>query len=329
MKNLMKTFVILALAISITSCDNDDDDMTTMTETETQTIAEIAVANPNLSILVEALQKAKLVSVFTSPGDYTVFAPTNDKFEAFLKANGFDSLDDVPEPVLKEILSNHVIGKSYTSSQLATGYVKTLAKGGASDSNTISMYIDLTSGVKINGGAANGGANVVLTSANIKASNGVIHVVDNVIGLPTIVNHAVANPNFKTLVSVVTSPAQSSILSALSSPGSITVFAPIDSGFAKLNTDLIGLGITGGIADVADATITNVLLYHVLGGNNLASSLMSKDYTTLLEQTFEVQLMGGAKIKDNNNRNSNIIITDVQCSNGVIHAIDNALLPSL
>lgn len=67
------------------------------------------------------------------------------------------------------------------------------------------MFINLSSGVVINGGPSNSGANVVLDMANIEASNGVIHVVDGVIGLPSVVNHAIANPSFSTLVSTLTS----------------------------------------------------------------------------------------------------------------------------
>ena len=323
MKTISKFRTILLLAVialvSI-SCDNSDDVMTP--EPTDATITGIAVATPDLSILVQALTKANLAKTLQGDGPFTVFAPTNDAFAEFLMVNGFKSLDEVPTDVLTQILLNHVVSGKVMSTDLKTGYVKTLATSSASGKNTMSMYVDLTSGVKLNGVSS-------VTKADVVASNGVIHIVNSVIGLPTIVTHAVANPNFSTLVSVVTNPAQASILTALSGTGPLTVFAPTNAGFAKLNSDLIDLGIAGGISGVDQATITNVLLYHVVGGNVLASGLAAGNVTTLLKQTFEVQLTGGAKIIDKNNRTSNIIITDVQASNGVIHAIDNALLPSL
>lgn len=318
--NFRKILLIAIVAVVSISCDNNDDEM--MPQTPDTTITGLAVATPDLSILVQALTKANLAATLQGDGPFTVFAPTNDAFEEFLMVNGFKTLDEVPTDVLTQVLLNHVVSGAVKSTDLTTGYVKTLAKTTASGSNTMSMYVDLTSGVKLNGVSS-------VTTADIMASNGVIHIVDSVIGLPTIVTHAIANPNFKTLVAVVTNPAQSGILTALSGPGPLTVFAPTDGGFTKLNNDLIALGVEGGISGVSQATISNVLLYHVVSGNALASSLVAGNVPTLLEQTFEVQLTGGAKIIDNNDRTSNIIITDVQCSNGVIHAIDNALLPSL
>jgi uncharacterized surface protein with fasciclin (FAS1) repeats len=96
-----------------------------------------------------------------------------------------------------------------------------------------------------------------------------------------------------------------------------------------LNTELA----PGGIAGVSAANLTKVLQYHVVSpANVLAASLTEGQVVTPIltpAQTFTIQLTGGAKIKDANNRISNIIITDVQCSNGVIHAIDKVLLPIL
>ena len=318
--NFRKILLVAVIAVVSISCDNNDDDMAP--QTPDTTITGLAVATPELSILVQALTKANLATTLQGDGPFTVFAPTNDAFEEFLMVNGFKTLDEVPTAFLTQVLLNHVVSGAVKSTGLTTGYIKTLAKTAASGSNTMSMYVDLTSGVKLNGVST-------VTTKDIMASNGVIHIVNSVIGLPSIVTHAEANPNFKTLVAVVKNPAQSGILSALSGPGPLTVFAPTDGGFTKLNSDLIGLGIEGGISGVSQATISNVLSYHVVNGNVLASSLSAGNVPTLLEQTFEVQLTGGAKIIDNNERTSNIIITDVQCSNGVIHAIDNALLPSL
>ncbi|WNM20177.1 fasciclin domain-containing protein [Flavobacterium capsici] len=318
MKNLIKSLMIFAIAISMTSCSDDDNN------NQPQTIAQIASSNANLSILVQALQRANLVDTFNSAGDFTVFAPTDAAFTAFLATTPYATVNDVPVPILTEILKNHVLAEGFTSSELMTGYYKTLAKGTASSTNTLSMYIDLTSGVKINGGASNGGANVVLTSANILASNGVIHVVDNVIGLPTVVNHAIANPNFTSLVGALTGAGQPDFPTILSGTGPFTVFAPTNAAFTSLDAELQ----PGGIAGVPAATLTTVLQYHVVSGNVLSSSLTDNMVVTpLAGGDFTIGLTGGAKITDGNNRVSNIIATDVQASNGVIHVLDKVLLP--
>jgi len=317
MKNFSKFKIIIAL-IALTSftisCDNDDEPMAD------NTITGIAQTNANLSILVQALVKADLASTLQGVGPYTVFAPTDAAFVAFLKTTPYATLNDVPKDVLTQILLNHVVSGKVKSTDLTTGYVKTLAKSATSGTNTMSMYVDLRSGVKLNGTAS-------VTTADIMASNGVIHVVDKVIGLPTIVTHATANPNFTSLVGALTGAGQPDFVTILSSAGPYTVMAPTNTAFTDLNTELA----PGGIAGVSTANLTKVLTYHVANGNVLAASLTEGQMITTLQtpQKYTIQLAGGAKIKDANNRISTIIATDVQCSNGVIHVINKVLLPTL
>ncbi len=318
-----KAAAIFAFAILplISSCSDDDDS----SSQDNNTIADVAAANPNLSTLVQALDRAGLTATLDGEGSYTVFAPTNQAFTSFLQLKGFDSLEEVPVPLLKEILLNHVVSGTATSSSLSTGYVKTLAKGSASATNTLSMFINTASGVVINGGAANGGATV--TTPDVTASNGVVHVVGNVIGLPTVVNHAIANPNFSTLVAALTRDDQPDFVGILSGTQSspFTVFAPTNAAFGDL---LAELELTE-LADVPQATLENTLKYHVVTGlNALAASLTDNmEVTTYQGGTFTVNLEGGASITDANGRVSTIAATDVQASNGVIHAINKVLLP--
>lgn len=315
MKTLIKLKIVFAFIVltSFTiSCDNGDD-MTT-----DNTITGVALNNSNLSILVQALAKAELAGTLQGVGPYTVFAPTNKAFEDFLKTTPYATLNDVPKNVLTQILLNHVVSGKVKSTDLSTGYVKTLATSATSGTNTMSMYVDLTSGVKLNGVAK-------VTTADVMASNGVIHVVDAVINLPTVVTHATANANFTSLVGALTKPGQPNFVSILSGTGPFTVFAPTNAAFTELNTELA----PGGIAGVSTANLTKVLQYHVVNGNILAASLTEGDVITLqIPQKFTVQLASGAKIKDVNNRISSIVATDVQCSNGVIHVLNKVLLPN-
>jgi uncharacterized surface protein with fasciclin (FAS1) repeats len=283
-------------------------------------ITGIAKTNSNLSILVQALVKADLATTLQGTGPYTVFAPTDAAFTDFLKTTPYATINDVPKDVLTQILLNHVVSGKVKSTDLSTSYVKTLAKSASSGTNTMSMYVDLTSGVKLNGVAK-------VITADVMASNGVIHVVDAVINLPTIVTHATANPNFTSLVGALTKAGQPNFVSILSGTGPFIVFAPTNDAFTALNTELA----PGGIAGVSSANLTKVLQYHVVNGNILAASLTEGQIVSTLQtpQTFTIQLAGGAKIKDANNRISTIIATDVQCSNGVIHVLNKVLLPTL
>ncbi|MDD2673854.1 MAG: fasciclin domain-containing protein [Flavobacterium sp.] len=320
MKNVSKIknwALIVLFSIAAVSCDDDDNNVVV-----DNTITGKATATANLSILVQALVKADLATTLKGAGPYTVFAPTNEAFTAFLATTPYATINDVPKEALTQILLNHVVTGTVKSTDLTTGYIKTLAKGTASTTNTLSMYVNTSAGVKLNGIAT-------VTTADIMASNGVIHIVDKVIDLPTIVTHAAANANFSTLVSVLNRSGQPNFITALSATGPFTVFAPTNAAFTALNTELA----PGGIAGVSAANLTKVLQYHVVSpANVLAASLTEGQIVTPIltpAQTFTIQLTGGAKIKDANNRISNIIITDVQCSNGVIHAIDKVLLPIL
>lgn len=325
MKNLNQTLKVVSLlfiTFFITSCD-DDEGMVTPQE---QTIAQLASSRTEFSILVSALNKAGLTTTLNSSGNFTVFAPTNDAFTAFLNANSFANLDAVPVPLLREVLLNHVIADELFSSELTTTYVKTLAKGAASTSNTLSMYVNVSpSQVRLNGVST-------VTEANIDVSNGVIHKVNAVIGLPTIVTHATANTNFSSLVAALTRPDQAdqnfvSILSGtVSSP--FTVFAPTNAAFGNLLTEFSWADLNA----VPETVLEKTLKYHVVTGSNILAAGIPNTATninTFLGQTFSVNATGGAKITDYNNRVSNIVATDVQCDNGVIHVIDKVIVPNL
>lgn len=324
MKTIKIKLIALAALIAFVSisCNNDDDDNSSQ---QPQTIVTIAKANPNLSSLVAALEKAELAGTLNTSGSYTVFAPTNTAFTAFLTANGYANLNAVPVPALKELLLNHVLSTKVKSTEIVTGYVKTLAKGSASASNTISMYLEKGSGVTINGGVTNGGATV--TTADIEASNGIIHVVDGVIGLPTIVNHAVANKNFTTLVAALTYNPASGFAGILSGTASspFTVFAPTNAAFTSFLTETGFSGLAAIPANVLETT----LKYHVVAGANVQSTALTNGQVvgTFAGQNFTVGLTGGAKITDASGRVSAIVATDVQCSNGIIHVLDKVLLP--
>lgn len=318
LSRLKIVLAIISLLFFTISCDNNNTDNMPLVD---NTITGIAKSNSNFTILSQALVKAELTETLQgTAGTFTVFAPTDAAFTSFLKTTPYATINDVPKETLTQILLNHVVSGKVKSTDLVTGYLKTLAKSTTSGMNTMSMYVDLTSGVKINGVAK-------VTSADVIATNGVIHIIDAVINLPTIVTHATANVKFTSLVGALTKAGQPNFVSILSGAGPFTVFAPTNDAFAAFNIELA----PGGVAAVSDSNLTKVLQYHVVNGNILAASLTEGQIVSTLQipQTFKVQLAGGAKIKDVNNRISPIAATDVQCSNGVIHVINNVLLPNL
>jgi uncharacterized surface protein with fasciclin (FAS1) repeats len=319
MKNLLKIIPILLVTFLLfQSCNNNDDDNVE----EPSTIINLAVDSADLTSLVAALERTNLVSTLQGEGPFTVLAPSNDAFATFLSANNFNSLEDVPVDVLTNILLNHVISGSVLSSDLSTGYANTLATSSASQTS-MSIYIDVSNGVNFNGVSS-------VTSADILAVNGVIHKVDAVIGLPSVVTFATADPNFSTLVSALTrNDLTTDFISILStttgtSPAPFTVFAPINDAFNRLLTEL---NLTS-LSEIDEPTLNIVLKFHVVGGANVLDSSLTDNLTvSTLGGDITANVTGGATLTDANGRVADIIATNVQANNGIIHAINKVILP--
>ncbi|MGJ8666894.1 MAG: fasciclin domain-containing protein [Patiriisocius sp.] len=320
MKNLLKFTFLFIITLGMVSCGDDDDGVTPPGDATT-TISDFVATNAEYSSLAAALEVAGLTTTLDGTDDFTVFAPDNDAFAAFLTENGFASLDDVPIPALRNILLNHVVSGKNESSSLTTGYINSLATFGTTERN-LSLYLDLTSGVRINGVSS-------VTTADVGVSNGVIHAVDTVIGIPTIVTQATANPAFSTLVDALVAATDGStdyvalLSGTTSSP--FTVFAPTNDAFAGL---LSGLGLSG-LNDVPQPLLQTILNYHVLAGVNVQSGDLTdgQTATTFQGEDITIDLTNGPQIIDASGMATNIIVPDVQTGNGVVHALDRVLLP--
>lgn len=313
--NKLYAFLILASALFLASC-SDDDEMDT--DNSEMNIVELAQSDDDFTSLVAAVQKAGLASTLSGEGNFTVFAPTNAAFSAFLSDNGFAELDDVPNDVLEQVLLNHVLGSEVKAADVSTGYVSNLATYGNTQSN-LSLYINTSSGVVLNG-------DVTVTATDLDASNGVVHKVDKVIALPTVATFAAADPTFSILVQALTrSDLSANYAETLAGTGPFTVFAPTDDAFGDLLTELSA----SALSDIDAATLEAALQYHVVNGANVLAADLSEGQTvtTLEGSDFTISLSGGASITDANSRESNITVTDVQASNGVVHVIDKVLLP--
>lgn len=316
----------------------------------TETIAGIAAGNGNFDILVAALDAAGLVDTFANPGDFTVFAPTDEAFTVLardtfgLNVDGLSETEIAVELVntlgidtLTNVLFYHVQAGSTSLSDLqVAGSVSTLL-GGASfgvDGDTLNdADPDVEDPEFVDG----------LT--DIQATNGVIHVIDRVL-LPIDVAEALAQP---TIADIATSnPAFEALTGALVATGLVglftdpnndfTVFAPTDDAFRALAEEL-GIDTTG-VADadlpgaLVDALgidlVRDVLLYHVqAGGKSLADLQEDKLVETALDGgRFAID---GTTLKDADPQRDdpNFVdgLTDIEASNGEIHVIDSVLLP--
>lgn len=292
---------------SLSSCEKDDDDDMPVAPPGLPTIVEIATSDNDFSILVAALTKANLVTTLQGNGPFTVFAPTNAAFTQLLNDLGVGSLDDLTAEQLEPILLNHVVGAKVLSSDLSNGYVSTLSPGfGISQ---VSLQVNIDNNVTLNGTS-------LVTTADVEASNGVVHVINKVLLPPTVVDIAINNSNFSILVDAVV---KADLATTLNGDGPFTVFAPTNDAFQALFNDL---GISG-IDDLTAADLTPILLYHVVSGNVLSSDLATGDVTTLNGSDISIDVGNGVSI----NNNTNVVLANVQGTNGVVHVINKVLVP--
>ncbi|MEJ2112230.1 MAG: fasciclin domain-containing protein [Flavobacteriaceae bacterium] len=312
MKTKIYLLLILSLSLFTISCSDDDDNQPIEGP---KNIVEIAIATPELQQLVAALTAADLVGVLQGPGPFTVLAPTNAAFTAFLSDNGFGSVNDVPTDILTQVLLNHVIMADVSSSDLVsagTGYASSSATN--ADGQNISLYFDATGGVRFNNAST-------VSEADISASNGTIHIVNAVIGLPDIVDHAVMNSNtFSSLVAAL-GVADGDLVNVLRGDGPFTVLAPDNDAFA---TFLDGASLGG----VDTAVLSQLLLNHVIIGSGITSDVLvdaGAGYTNTgatgaggNPMSLYFNTTDGVRFNDV----SSVFQADVVATNGVIHAVD-------
>jgi uncharacterized surface protein with fasciclin (FAS1) repeats len=307
-KSLALSAALIMSGISFTSCESE----TTVATPAPKDITAVALADPQFSTLVAALTKADLVTTLKGAGPFTVFAPNNS---AFSKA-GITSLDGLDKNALTPILTSHVV-----SGNIKAADVKSGSAGTVNANNNIFLSKN-SSGVFING-------KIKVIATDVPASNGTIHVIDNVIVPPSenLVTIASKNKDFSELVSLVLA-ADPGVAKALTdaSVNGYTVFAPTNAAFTELYKTTSKANLLAN-----KSLLTNVLLYHVVPGRVFSSDLpnvgATEVGTALSSGKLSFDLSSGAKVKGKNSGASNISATDILGTNGVIHVIDKVLLP--
>jgi transforming growth factor-beta-induced protein len=295
-----KTLILLSavLFFGVVGCDDDDDPVTPPSDRD---IVEIAESNDNLSILADAIFDAELDGTLKSDGPFTVFAPSNSAFNQ-LPAS---TLDDLTQAELAEILTFHVVEGEIQSGDLEASQTVETVQG-----EEILVTVD--------GGTVSVNGSAVVTNADVDASNGVIHIIDEVLQPqafrePNIVDRAENLGNFTTLVDALD---QTGLKSTIQYLGPFTVFAPTDAAFNNLPSGLL--------SSLSDEELAQILQYHVLSGTVLSGDLGAEQAApSLTGEDLFITANGGVNV----NGGSSVVTADVEATNGVIHAVDKVLLP--
>lgn len=298
-----------------------EDDEAEPTAPEAKDIVDTAVSAGDFGTLVAAVKAAGLVETLKGEGPFTVFAPTDAAFAALPEGTVESLLEPENKDQLIAVLTYHVVpGKV-----MAADVVK-LSSADSVQGSPIAIAVG-EGKVKVNG------ANVVTT--DIACSNGVIHVIDAVILPPApeedsapepaaaapqlkdLVDTAVAAEGFETIVAAVKA---AGLVETLKGDGPFTVFAPTDEAFAKLPE--------GTLEDLLKPEnkdkLVAILTYHVVPGKVMAADVVSlSSAKTVQGGDVSISVTDG-KVKV---EGANVVATDIECSNGVVHVIDAVILP--
>merc|ERR1712028_324818 len=217
----------------------------------TNTVVDLAIATPTLSTLVAALTAGDLVTTLQGIGLFTVFAPTDDAFNALPAAVLTSLLEVANKPALVSILQYHVVSGKFNAAQLTNGQeVPTLLGANVKVSIDAGVY-------KIN--------TATVTTPDVEATNGVVHIINQVL-TNTVVDLAVATPTLSTLVAALTA---GDLVTTLQGIGLFTVFAPTDDAFNALPA-----AVLTSLLEVANKpALVSILQYHVVSGKFNAAQL--------------------------------------------------------
>jgi transforming growth factor-beta-induced protein len=307
---LLKYSLIFGLFITLTSCL--DDDSSQIIDNTPSTFERIASSDLH-NTLEQLLIDTNLNDVLES-GVYTIFAPTDEAFAAI-------NLSGLNNDQVTQLLLNHVLLGSAESTDFSNGYITTLAEETFTGNlNSINMHVNVDGGITLNGIAT-------VSQDDLDASNGVVHVVNAVIPIPDVTTFVGADSRFNTLFQALTRDDQPdfvNILNDFNNAAPFTVFAPSNDAFAEL---LIELGMTD-LSEIDGALLTSTLNTHVISGEIKREENFTLGTLNTLGDDFEID-PGINVITDLNGRDINIILTNIQAGNGVIHVVDIVILPQL
>lgn len=327
--------LVFALSMVVMSCSDDDDN----DNKPSQTVLDLAVANDNLDVLAAAAAKAELTAVLDGSDDITVFAPTDAAFITMLDADNetaaIAAINGMTKAQVEDLLKYHVVMGELEAEDIASG-TTTVTTVRAMNNKA---YVTKTgANVTINGAR--------VTSADVDASNGVIHIIDAVLTPPagdivSIATTGATAENFQLLAAALT---KANLVTTLQGNGPFTVFAPSDAAFLAMLRTLTGdvdlteaeaIAAINGITTTSDPLnmdeLTNVLKYHVVSGAAYSNNLTDGQVLTTLKGSAPNTLMvdvGTSVMIDGLGADGAATVTgaNVSATNGVIHVIDKVLM---
>ncbi len=272
-----------------------------------ESIADVVKNSPNHTILETALNESNLTDDLEGSGSFTLFAPTDDAFNA-LPDGMIDALLADSRGALTDILLYHLVSGEIMSTDLSDGQIVETFND---DDKTFKVSIS-ENGVFVN--------EAKVTVVDIEADNGVVHVIDAVLvpsDLPATVVDIIVNSDVH--VTLEAAVKASDLVGTLQGEGPFTVFAPTDAAFAALP-----IGTLNALLEEPQGDLKDILLYHVVAGKAMSTDLSDGQMIeTVFGKDITVKITAdGVYIND-----AMVSVADIEAGNGVVHVIDAVLLP--
>ena len=295
---LLSVFLILSAFLGLQACkDNNNND-------NQGDIVEVAQADGNFSSLVSTLQQTGVDTALKATGPFTVFAPTDEAFSNLPEG----LLDSLSNEQLIEILKYHVVSSEIASSDLQAEQTVDALAGGQ-------LFITSANGnVLVNGQAQ-------VETADISASNGVIHAVNQVL-LPDAFQDVVAIISKRYMLQTLEDAVvQANLVNTLQqdTQDGYTVFAPLNTAFDGID-----------LSSLSQQQLQDILTYHVLPSKILSADITSGTVTTVNGATIEINVAGDGTVSLTDQAGNTYQVTqaDLEGTNGVVHIINGVLMPS-
>ena len=276
-------------------------------------LLEVLRAETSISTFVKALERSDFLGNRLEDVDYTILAPDNDAFSAYLTASGFGSVDSIPLPLLNHLINYHYQFGYAPAENITSNYYASPSAAGFGGTRLVLFVESLATGLFFNGDAE-------VVQSNIKADKSIIHIIDKVLTLPNAMDIIIQNKEFSRARQAME---KTDLDALLKNPNPYTVLVPTNTAFnlyVSLNNGY------NSFDDIPKDTLTRLMRFHLIAGNIKLDSLSTRSFPTQLAGSslaFTPQITGSLRVGNQ----ADILLGDIQGTNGIVHAIDRVLVP--
>lgn len=306
------------VSVAFVACSNDDDDDNDKPAGNGTSIMKTISNENELDSFVVAVNQIGLNSTLKNSSNLTVFAPSNQSFIDLLSDNNAQSISSLPNSVLDDILKYHISdqGKYKTSDLSGTTYLKSIDNSGPESSNLSIQIVNKGGNLEING-------DVSVTKADLVGSNGVVHIIDEMLEKPNMFDFIKSDTRFDSMMVVLK---KGLAYENQFKEGKRTIFLPTNQACASYISNKSSYNQ---MSDIDLFTIPAFVGYHLVNGNIL-SNQMIQGQTLKTKQTNNliIDLSDNIRLETTNGAQGKVkvIDTDIQSTSGVIHVVEEVLL---